>query len=217
MSNNIVDIGLGNRYEAYEYGCALSILERAHKAEWNEILYALDRFTLTRSDILTPGGNESPIPAKFDDILWARGWREIRITGDLSIRTYPRSVNAGRGRFESEPDDYITVQGWIDGHNIDFVKNKVAFDLEWNSKDQTYDRDALAFRTYHEVGIIDVGIIVTRSATLNPIFGHLGVKNKYGASTTWIGKLIPRLDSRRQGGCPVLAIGITDKCFDPSL
>ncbi len=31
---------------------------------------------------------------------------------------------------------------------------------------------------------------------------------KYGASTTWMGKLTYRLDSRRNGGCPVLAIGI---------
>ena len=35
---------------------------------------------------------------------------------------------------------------------------------------------------------------------------------KYGASTTWMGKLIPRLDSKRNGGCPVLAIGIKNKC-----
>lgn len=33
------------------------------------------------------------------------------------------------------------IKGYIDGHNIDFVKGKVAFDLEWNSKDQTFDRD----------------------------------------------------------------------------
>lgn len=31
---------------------------------------------------------------------------------------------------------------------------------------------------------------------------------KYGASTTWIGKLIYRLDSRRNGGCSILAVGI---------
>ena len=34
------------------------------------------------------------------------------------------------------------------------------------------------------------------------------IKYKYGASTTWMGKLLPRLDSRRNGGCPILAIGI---------
>ena len=37
---------------------------------------------------------------------------------------------------------------------------------------------------------------------------------KYGASTTWIGKLTYRLDSRRNGGCPVLAIGIGKECVE---
>lgn len=39
---------------------------------------------------------------------------------------------------------------YIDGHNIDFIKGRVAFDLEWNSKDQTFDRDLLAMRTYYD-------------------------------------------------------------------
>ena len=30
--------------------------------------------------------------------------------------------------------DEKTIKGFIDGHNIDFVKNKVAFDLEWPSQ-----------------------------------------------------------------------------------
>ena len=37
---------------------------------------------------------------------------------------------------------------------------------------------------------------------------------KYGASTTWMGKLIYRLESRRNGGCPILAIGIGKECVE---
>ena len=37
---------------------------------------------------------------------------------------------------------------------------------------------------------------------------------KYGASTTWIGKLLYRLNSRRNGGCPILAIGIRKDCVE---
>ena len=111
-----------------------------------------------------------------------------------------------------------TIMGYIDGHNIDFVKNRVAFDLEWNSKDQTFDRDLLAMRTYYDCDIISAGIIVTRSEELNEIFrstiGNDGkaLIKKYGASTTWMGKLLPRLDSRRNGGCPILAVGIKKQC-----
>ncbi len=140
------------------------------------------------------------------------GWREIRISGDLSVKMYPRGKS--KGRFSSVPFDEKVIEGYIDGHNIDFIKKKVAFDLEWNSKDQTFDRDLLAMRTYFDCGLIEVGIIITRSEELNDIFSELGIRSKYGASTTWMGKLDYRLKSRRNGGCPILAIGIKKPCVE---
>lgn len=127
---------------------------------------------------------------------------------------YPRQNVQRRGRFANEPFEEKMIEGYIDGHNIDFLKNKVAFDLEWNSKDQTFDRDLLAMRTYFDCGIIDVGIIVTRSEELNDIFKKVDIISKYGASTTWMGKLTYRLDSRRNGGCPILAVGIKKSCIE---
>ena len=114
----------------------------------------------------------------------------------------------------SRPTMTEKIEGYIDGHNIDFLKNRVAFDLEWNSKDQTFDRDLLAMRTYFDCGLIDVGIIVTRSEELNDIFKKENIIAKYGASTTWMGKLLSRLDSRRNGGCPILAVGIRKRCVE---
>ena len=92
--------------------------------------------------------------------------------------------------------------------------------MEWNSKDQTFDRDLLAMRTYFDCGLVEVGIIVTRSKELDDIFSELtdeqgkSLKKKYGASTTWIGKLVTRLKSRRNGGCPILAVGIKKPCVE---
>jgi hypothetical protein len=37
------------------------------------------------------------------------------------------------------------------------------------------------------------------------------IHHKYGASTTHMGKLLPRLQAGRNGGCPVLVFGITPK------
>lgn len=208
------------RFEFYNYGHALEILIEAFPAEWNELLDLFLRLSLTVDDLQTDGGNESPIPKKFDDVLYPYGWREIRISGDLIVKKYPRQAVQRRGRFAAEPFEVSTIEGYIDGHNIDFLKDKVAFDLEWNSKDQTFDRDLLAMRTYFDCGLIDVGVIVTRSQELNDIFRELTTKNgkslitKYGASTTWMGKLLYRLDSRRNGGCPILAVGIKKGCIE---
>lgn len=208
-----IDSDIQSKYEFFDYGHALEILHESFLEEWKEIQAALRHLKLTVDDISKAGGNESPIPKKFDDILYPHGWREIRISGDLIVKKYPRQVAQRRGRFSDEPFETETIKGYIDGHNIDFLKNKVAFDLEWNSKDQTFDRDLLAMRTYFDCGLIDVGVIVTRSEELNEIFKKVGIMAKYGASTTWIGKLLYRLESRRNGGCPILAIGIRKECI----
>jgi len=131
-----------------------------------------------------------------------RGWEEIKITGDLLVKLHRRNP--------SSVEEHI-IKDYIDGHNIDYVKGKVAVDMEWNSKDQTFDRDLYAFRTFYECGIIECGVIITRSAELNPLFDELGVKKKYGASTTWMGKLLPRIQARRHGGCPIFVAGITPR------
>ncbi len=217
---NYIDKDLLNKYEFHNYGHALEILHDAFPEEWRELQECLRQIRLTLADIKKEGGNESPIPKKFDDVLYPYGWREIRISGDLIVKKFPRQTAQRRGKFSNEPYEIETITGYIDGHNIDFLKNRVAFDLEWNSKDQTFDRDLLAMRTYFECGLIDVGVIVTRSEELNDIFkqekdqaGNPLIK-KYGASTTWMGKLIYRLDSRRNGGCPILAIGIRKDCIE---
>lgn len=210
---------LFEKFEFQNYGHALEILHDAFPKEWNEIQDCLGQISISIEDLKAAGGNETAIPKKFDDILYPLGWQEIRITGDLLVKMYPRRANQ-RGRFADEPFDEKLIEGYIDGHNIDFVKGKVAFDLEWNSKDQTFDRDLLAMRTYFDCGLIEVGIIVTRSKELNDIFreirDHSGksLMPKYGASTTWMGKLEYRLKSRRNGGCPILAVGIRKSCVE---
>lgn len=218
-NNLYIRDGLLEKFEFQSYGHALEILNGAFQTEWDEIQDSLERLMITTDELREAGGNETSIPKKFDDVLYPLGWREIRITGDLLGKMYPRRSEQ-RGRFSNVPFDEKTIEGYIDGHNIDFIKDKVAFDLEWNSKDQTFDRDLLAMRTYFDCGLIDVGIIVTRSQELNDIFREIKDSNgktlisKYGASTTWMGKLEYRLKSRRNGGCPILAVGIKKACVE---
>lgn len=142
------------------------------------------------------------MPRKFASMLRPLGWKESRISADLVIHLTHAHEKHGTGETK-------TIERYIDGHRIDYLKGKIACDFEWNSKDQTFDRDLYAFRTYYECGIISAAVIVTRSSELDTVCRHLGVNAKYGASTTWIGKLLPRLDSRRHGGCPILVFGIT--------
>lgn len=216
--SDYVEQDLLDRFEFHNYNHALEIITQAFPEEWGEIVRCLRTLDITTDDLRQSGGNETNIPKKFDDVLYPFGWREIRISGDLHIKFYPRRAEQ-RGRFSDTPYEERVIENYIDGHNIDFLKNRIAFDLEWNSKDQTFDRDLLAMRTYYDCDIVSAGIIITRAQNLNDVFKTVYTDDgrcimpKYGASTTWMGKLLYRLDSRRNGGCPVLAVGIKKDCI----
>ena len=209
---------LRQKFEIFSYRNAAGILAGSFPRQFSELTGALERFSISETMIRSPGGSKSTI-AKYADTLFGADWVETRISADLHVKLIHVG---GRGRILSQ----YTRQGYLDGHRIDFVNGRVALDLEWNSKDQTYDRDLSAFSAFYEAGAIDVGIILTRGSSLNnAFFRNLGnvlkkdgsegaepVYRKYGASTTWMGKLLYRLDAGRNGGCPVLAIGITPDC-----
>ena len=74
-----VDPDLMARFEIKDYGHAIEILHESFPEEWSEVQEALWNLQLSTDDILNAGGNESPIPKKFDDVLYPYGWREIRI------------------------------------------------------------------------------------------------------------------------------------------
>ncbi|MBI1803247.1 MAG: hypothetical protein HY033_00445 [Ignavibacteriae bacterium] len=189
-------------YEHHDYHHALAILSTDFPIEFSELCNALIEFRLTKEQIKKPGGNESEIPKAFSHLLRKKGWEERKLTAKLVV----------------DESDVVSE----DTHLIDFVKGRVAFDLEWNSKDQTFDRDLYAFRAFFEYNKISVAVLVTRSNDLDGYIDALGeysdkhgetrtYKSKFGASTTHMGKLIPRLNAGRGGGCPVLAMGITRK------
>ncbi len=192
------------KYELYNFNSAVEILTQSHSEEFFDIIQALEGFQITIEDIITPGGNESSVPKKLSALLRPLDWKELEISGDLAVRLF-------EGKKQKEFSREFVLKEFISGHKIDYVKGEIAVDLEWNSKDQTFDRDLYAFRTFYECGVITCGIIITRSEKLNAVFSALGesIKKKYGASTTWMGKLLPRIHARRHGGCPMLVVGIT--------
>src|SRR5208337_3433382 len=224
-------------YEVYSYRNAAVILSETRK---DELLAALRAFKITKTIIRKAGGNESDIPKLLSAMLRPLGWHETIVQGDLLVTLSWHEVvgtilggkKRGNPKFERKSRE-ILKRKFLDGHKIDYVKGKVAFDLEWNSEDQTFDRDLYAFSAFAQCGVIDVAVLVTRSESLNTVFRALGpalkrdgksidykpsgaprmTYEKYGASTTWMGKLLYRLNAGRNGGCPVLAVGITPKCI----
>lgn len=206
------------KYEFYNYGHAAEIITQAFPKEWNDLMDALRTFVLQITDLTESGGAETNIPSKLTDVLYPRKWRNVKIAGDLHIQFYDRIID--QKRYEDHPSSESIVSNYISGQYVDYLKGRVAIGLEWNKKDLAFDQLISSLRTFYECNVISAGIIITRGAELNEALKTIcdsdgkPVIKKYGSSTTWIGKLLPRLDSRASGGCPILAIGITSKCIE---
>ena len=130
---------------------------------------------------------------------------------------------AGHRRQKGWDEKHFDTSVVVDGvhtdsptHAVDCFKNRVALEIEWNNKDPFFDRDLNNFRLLFELRVISVGVIVTRCDALQDIFAKLKRGSSYGASTTHMGKLIPKIEGGGGGGCPVLVFGIKETLYDPA-
>jgi hypothetical protein len=172
---------------------ACAILRTDFSTEWNDLVAGLEQLRLPKSEILAKGKNKSPISIGIDKFFYGRGWEQksfdVQITVDGAVTLSPT-------------------------HHVDYFKNRIAIETEWNNKDPFYDRDLTTFRLLFELNVLSVGIIVTRADELQDIFDELGKGKSYGASTTHMSKLVPKLANRASGGCPVLAVGMKKSLYD---
>jgi hypothetical protein len=180
------------KYEIHQRKHAIAILSNDFPEEWNDLLQVLSTFRLRKSAILTPGGRKSPIAVHLDEMFSERGWKEKRFDISLII--------------EGEKLDTPT-------HSVDYCKNGIAIEVEWNNKDPFFDRDLNNFRLLHDLHAISVGVIVTRSDELQEVFDALGKGDSYGQSTTHMSKLLPKINGGGAGGCPLLVFGITKRSY----
>ena len=93
------------------------------------------------------------------------------------------------------------------------TRRRVALEIEWNNKDPFYDRDLNNFRLLFDLRAISVGVIITRCDDLQDIFNDLGRGTSYGASTTHMSKLLPRIEGGGGAGCPLLVFGISKSLY----
>lgn len=189
---DLVPTDIQSIYEVHEWRNATAILSQIYSEEWQDVLEVLRDFRLLKTDVLSAGGGKSIITKKIDGALYGRGWVEKEF--DIKIVVDERIAHAPT-------------------HHVDCVKSKVGLELEWNNKDTFYDRDLNNFRLLFDLRVIDVGIIVTRSSELQSLFNELGKGTSYGASTTHMSKLIPKIEGGGGGGCPIIAFGITKELY----
>ena len=180
-------------WEVHEWRHASVVLANAFPDEWDDILRIMTTFKLLKSDVADPGKNKSAVSNRIDKSLYARGWKERKFDTQIMVD----------GNVHPSPT-----------HSIDCFKGRVGLEIEWNNKDAFFDRDLNNFRLLHELDVLSVGIVITKSTEILEVFKSVGRGASSGASTTHIGKLLPKVEGGGAGGCPVLVLGITKKLYE---
>jgi hypothetical protein len=179
-------------YEIHEWKHAIAILQGDFLAEWEDLVDLLMEFRLKNSWIINPGGRKSKVSEFIDGFLYKRGWCEKEFQTQVVVDQYTMDTPT---------------------HKVDCFKNRVALEIEWNNKDPFFDRDLNNFRLLFDLRAISVGVIITRCNELQDIFNGLGRGKSYGASTTHLSKLIPKIEGGGGGGCPIVVCGISKSLY----
>jgi hypothetical protein len=182
-----------DKYEVHEWKHASAILKGDFPIEWEELIALLRNFKLCKSWINEGGGRKSKVSDAIDQFLYEKGWQE---------KHFETSVKVDEVIMDSPT------------HKVDCYKNSVALEIEWNNKDPFFDRDLNNYRLLFDLRVISVGIIITRCDHLQDIFKELGRGSSYGASTTHMSKLLPRIKGGSGAGCPLLVFGISNRLYD---
>jgi hypothetical protein len=219
--NGVLTADVLDRYELAETRNAAAVLTATNPPEMADLTDVLDRFLLLTDDLVYPGGNEGHVPKRLNDAFRSRGWREAQVDTrvTLQLRMMPYTP-AG----ETNPWVYTdTVTST--GYKADNVKARVALDVEWNAKDGNLDRDIGVYRSLYDDGLLDVAVLLTRTHDdLKALAYRLSIqagldeaeaRARFATSTsTNLPKLAPRLTRGDAGGCPVLCVAITPRCWD---
>ncbi len=192
MAKDLLPPFVLSNYEIHEWKHACAILKEDFPREWEDILDVLKNFKLYKSWITNPGGSKSKISNFIDSYLYERGWEEKEFETKVVVDEVSHATPT---------------------HKIDCFRNRVGLEIEWNNKDPFFDRDLNNFRLLFELRAISVGVIITRCDELQDVFKELGRGSSYGASTTHMSKLLPRIEGGGGAGCPLLVIGITKRLY----
>lgn len=194
MSTELLPADIRKLYEVREWKHACAVLKSDYPEQWNDILDVLRKFRFTEANIRAAGGGISVLSQYFNTAFKEKGWVE---------KSFATKIVVDETEMASPT------------HKVDCVKGQVALEIEWSNKDPFFDRDLNNFRLLFDLRAVSVGILITKSDEVSEIFKELGdeVWAKYGWSSTWMKKLLPRIEGGGGGGCPILVFGITKKLY----
>ncbi|MEK0307332.1 BglII/BstYI family type II restriction endonuclease [Bifidobacterium favimelis] len=142
-----------SRYEFHEVRSACAVMKAVSPEEWEDITDVLEGFSFSANLLLRAGGNNSEMAETLNRALRDRGWRECAYKLETKGKITFREADA----LDEDLGTMNEASYWVDNR-----KGRVLVDIEWNAKDGNLDRDLAAYRAWHEAGLIDAAMIITK-------------------------------------------------------
>lgn len=167
-TRNLFPSFLHYSYSFTSFNGAAAVIKYNSPNEFDRLVRLLTLYKTRLIDICRPGGNRSPTT-----IIFGRIARKVGYLSEVELSaSYQWAISSGGScllQWRTSND--------LHAHKVDHWSERVALDFEWNSKDQTYDRDLLAVRHFYDLGIISAAVIVTRdlSAEFTSFFPSLEI------------------------------------------
>lgn len=135
---------------------ARAVLTQDFPKPLGELCETLLELRILDVELIQGGGGEAKSTQRLRRSLTNQGWLKSRIEIKKVVDGVERSATS---------------------HEIDHVRKTdegaVALEIEWNNKDPFFDRDLENFQRLHSEGVVSVGVIVTRGASLQQNLVHL--------------------------------------------
>ena len=135
---------------------ALAVLTQDFPEPLRELCETLLEVRILDVELIQGGGGEAKSTQRLRRSLTNQGWLKRSIEIKKVVDGVERSAIS---------------------HEIDHVRKTdngaVALEIEWNNKDPFFDRDLENFQRLHSEGVISVGVIVSRGASLQRNLVHL--------------------------------------------
>jgi hypothetical protein len=129
----------------------LTILRHDFPEAHQELIEILGSFEIHPDEAMTGGGGKTSMTYRLEHGLLHRGWKNkaFRVSETIDGREIDSTTHT------------------IDHYNepVD-SRPGIALEIEWNNKDTFFDRDLSAFQRLHRLGAISVGLVITRSESL---------------------------------------------------
>jgi hypothetical protein len=130
---------------------AVAILGSDYPEVCEDLVHVLEPLEIPHEQIIAGGGGKAPMTQALERSLRNRGW-------DKKVFRMQQTID--ESVIDSTTHEIDHFRGFRDG------RPGIALEIEWNNKDPFYDRDLETFARLHRLGVISVGVLITRGPTM---------------------------------------------------